>query len=197
VHGIDVERVRTNLPCATRPPRSSACAPTRPLVVTVANLRETKDYPNLPRRREQLTMRDPGDPVRHCRAKGPWPNEIALQHQTLGLGDRFTLLGYRADATGSSRRPTCSYASHHEGLPVSVMEALTLGVRWSRSRVGGVPEVVHDGENGLLVAPESAPALATHWNGPRRPTCGRGSGGARKHCRRFDIRVAVTRIEDL
>ncbi len=46
-----------------------------------------------------------------------------------------------------------------ENLPHTVLEALAVGTPVIATAVGGVPEVVHDGENGLLVPPGSPDSL--------------------------------------
>jgi glycosyltransferase involved in cell wall biosynthesis len=51
-------------------------------------------------------------------------------------------------------------SSAWENLPHSAVEALSVGVPVVSTAVGGVPEVVTDGENGLLVPPGDAEALA-------------------------------------
>jgi len=48
-----------------------------------------------------------------------------------------------------------------EGLPISLLEAQYLGVASVVTNVGGVPEVIQDGHNGLLVPPKDSNALAS------------------------------------
>jgi glycosyltransferase involved in cell wall biosynthesis len=50
-------------------------------------------------------------------------------------------------------------SSNWENFPHSVVESLAAGTPVIATRVGGVPEVVHDGENGLLVPPGDVNAL--------------------------------------
>jgi glycosyltransferase involved in cell wall biosynthesis len=49
----------------------------------------------------------------------------------------------------------------YENLPLAALEALALGRPVVATRMGGLPEIVDDGETGRLVPPGDSPALAT------------------------------------
>src|SRR5262249_37268532 len=86
---------------------------------------------------------------------------IAGLHRHLQLGDRFRLLGYRTDAVRLlSGCDVFCLASHQEGLPVAVMEAMALGLPIVATDVGGVSELVADHVHGLLVPPSQPDQLA-------------------------------------
>ncbi len=96
---------------------------------------------------------------------GDGPDRAALEARTaeLGLGDRVTFLGPRTrlGVLELFRASDASLlSSTWENFPHTVVEALAVGTPVIATSVGGVPEVVHDGDNGLLVVPGDADALA-------------------------------------
>jgi glycosyltransferase involved in cell wall biosynthesis len=48
-----------------------------------------------------------------------------------------------------------------EGLPLSLLEAMAAGIPTVVTKVGGMPEVVHDGRTGFIVPPSDPDALAS------------------------------------
>lgn len=73
---------------------------------------------------------------------------------TLGRGERVRLLGYQ-DNTVPLYEAFDVYAlsSHREGLPNVVLEAMSMGLPVVATRIAGVPNLVRDGREGLLVEP--------------------------------------------
>jgi glycosyltransferase involved in cell wall biosynthesis len=93
---------------------------------------------------------------------GDGVNRGALEAQARPLAG-VTFLGARPQAEVAAWLSVANalvLPSHHEGMPNAVVESLASGVPVVASRVGGIPELVEEGVNGLLVAPGDAPALA-------------------------------------
>jgi glycosyltransferase involved in cell wall biosynthesis len=80
--------------------------------------------------------------------------DLAERVRFLGAVPRERTLALAAGATAAV------LSSAWENLPHSAVEALSVGVPVVSTAVGGVPEVVRDGENGLLVPAGDAAALA-------------------------------------
>jgi glycosyltransferase involved in cell wall biosynthesis len=80
--------------------------------------------------------------------------------RSLGREDRIRLLGYRPDIREVYEAlDVYALSSLREGLPNVLLEALALEVPVVATRIAGVPRLIRDGENGLLVEPGSAEAL--------------------------------------
>jgi glycosyltransferase involved in cell wall biosynthesis len=86
---------------------------------------------------------------------------VEARARDLGLGERFRLLGWRRDVPALlSALDLFVLTSLFEGLPRAVLQAMVAGVPVVATAVGGTPEVVRDGETGLLVPPGDPAAAA-------------------------------------
>ena len=85
-----------------------------------------------------------------------------------------------------------------EGVPVVLMEALAAGVPVVATRMSGIPELVHDGETGLLVAPgdpsELREALVRVMTGGFEPDL---DAGRQTVEREFDVADTAARLREL
>jgi glycosyltransferase involved in cell wall biosynthesis len=78
----------------------------------------------------------------------------------LGVADRVALPGWQSDVRKYlEAMDVFALSSLREGLPNALLEAMALEVPVVATRVAGVPRVVRDGENGLLVEPGDLPGL--------------------------------------
>jgi glycosyltransferase involved in cell wall biosynthesis len=94
---------------------------------------------------------------------GPMTAWIRKELKRLALEDRFTLMGHvpPTQMPGVYRLLNVLLSSSHtEGMPNTILEALSCGVPVVATRVGGVEELITDGYNGLLARDGDAAALA-------------------------------------
>ena len=94
---------------------------------------------------------------------GPDRGELERLRSTLGLDGRVRFLGSRSRGDVLEilfAADAALLSSRWENFPHLVVEALAVGTPVIATTVGGVPEVVHDGENGLLVPAGDPEALA-------------------------------------
>jgi glycosyltransferase involved in cell wall biosynthesis len=93
--------------------------------------------------------------------EGREANNLKLLAESLGIGKHVLFLGHRDDIYDVLRAfDVLVMCSDHEGLPMVLLEALALGLVVVAREVGGIPEVIQDGENGILVKSDDPSALA-------------------------------------
>ena len=92
---------------------------------------------------------------------GELRNELTQKTKELGLEDIVFFAGFIPDA--SHYLPAFDIfvlPSLKEGLPYSIMEAMAAGVPVVATRVGGIPDMITDGREGVLVEPRNPNFLA-------------------------------------
>jgi glycosyltransferase involved in cell wall biosynthesis len=90
---------------------------------------------------------------------GSLSGELERQAHDAGVDARFH--GHVPDARARLRElDVLVQPSRADNFPLAVLEAMAAGIAVVATRVGGVPELVVDGETGLIVEPEDAAALA-------------------------------------
>ena len=81
--------------------------------------------------------------------------------RTLGIGDRVVMTEYAGDIGDIWQAVDIhAHASLFDSLPISIAEGMSLGKPAVVTSAGGIPEIVQDGETGLVVPPADAEALA-------------------------------------
>ncbi len=102
-------------------------------------------------------------PALHVVIVGSGDRQQALDRQAreLGIADAVHLLGHREDVERCLAGFDCFVLpSFNEGMGRSLVEAMTAGLPVIASNVGGIPALIDDGRNGLLVPPGDSEALA-------------------------------------
>jgi glycosyltransferase involved in cell wall biosynthesis len=91
---------------------------------------------------------------------GPLLEEVVRQASLTPVADRMLFPGFETDVRGLlGSIDVYVSAALSEGLPLATIEAMAAGLPVVSTRAGGTPEVVVDGETGLLAGPGDAQAL--------------------------------------
>ncbi|MBN2492760.1 MAG: glycosyltransferase [Planctomycetes bacterium] len=128
-------------------------------VGVVAGLKPVKNHALLIDAAADLVARHPGL-VLVFAGDGPLRADLEAHARGAGLGNRLRLLGFRSDlARIYAALDVVVLPSHSEGMPLAALEAMAAARPVVASEVGGLPEVVVDGETGLLFPPGDRRAL--------------------------------------
>ena len=108
------------------------------------------------------SLRERGIDARLCLVgDGPDRAQVERRAHELGLMRETLFVGYQEEVSRFfAAFDVFILPSANEGTPVTAIEALAAGKPVVATRVGGIPDVVRDGEDGFLVAPGDVDALA-------------------------------------
>lgn len=193
--------VEARVPTAGRDVRDElGIATDAPVVGSVGSLRAIKRFDVLIDAADELRRRRADV---HVVIAGDGPERTALEARIAerGLDGTVRLLGARDDVpdvlAACDVAVTCSDA---EASPLAIMEYMGAGLPTVATAVGGIPDVIGDGEHGVLVPRRDPRALASAigdlLDDPgRRIALGRAAAARRRV--EFDLGVMVRRVEEL
>lgn len=159
-HGIDLKLFRHT-------ERNGTISP--PLILAVGRFVEKKGFPILVE--ACRILRDEGVAFQACIIGGFTPLTAEIERMIAGydLGDRVKLLPamtqeeltrFYAEATIFALPCLITDDGDRDGIPNVLVEAMASAIPVVSTRVSGIPELVRDGETGLLVEPRDPVALA-------------------------------------
>jgi colanic acid/amylovoran biosynthesis glycosyltransferase len=134
---------------------------------------------------------------------GPQADRLRALAVQLGISERVRFAGRlsEADTLGEiASAHALILPSFMEGLPIVLMEAMAIGTAVIASRVAGIPELVEDGQSGLLFTPSNWDELAScicrlvDDDALREKFAGRGRT---KVAAEFDIQRSAKRLREL
>jgi glycosyltransferase involved in cell wall biosynthesis len=149
-----------------------------PLLLAVCRLEPQKGVDVAIRAVEEI-------PDAHLVVLGEGPQRRELEQLA---GDRVHLLGRVPDVAAWLRRAdVLVHPVRWEGFGLALLEAMLASLPVVATRVSSIPEIVVDGETGLLVPPDDARALATALNRVLEDPDGYGAAGRARAREEFSV----------
>jgi glycosyltransferase involved in cell wall biosynthesis len=201
LNGIDFSRVKVSDSDAPARLRRELEAVDRPLLLLPGRLHPEKGQSHLFRALPFVRQRLLRKPMVLVAGGGPFEAAYRAEVESLGCNDMVRFLGFRRDLPDlMAAADLVLLPSVAEAFGLVLAEALCLGVPVVATRVGGIPEIVSHGIDGVLVPPADSGALAEAIAGllsdePRRLKLA-GAGRA-KVIERFQFADMVRRYEQL
>ncbi|MHB9155571.1 MAG: glycosyltransferase [Endomicrobiales bacterium] len=174
------------------------------IAVTAARLHEQKGVRYLLEAARRLDGKaGEAAPGIHFFVIGDGPERAFLEGtaRSLGVAGKMTFCGWRKDVLALiSSADIFVLPALWEGTPNAVLEAMACGRAVVATRVGGVPELIEDGDSGILVPPRDPGALADALlllaqNPVLRKKL--GENGRRRAQKLFSLAAMVENFEEL
>ena len=169
------------------------------LFVCIAGLRPEKNHPLLLQAFARCAASDKRAHL--VLAGGGETAELEKQAAQLGIARQIHFLGVRTDVPDVlAASDAFVLASHYEGNPLCIMEAMAASLPVVAPCVGGIPELVSSGTEGFLVPGGDVDEMAAAMNRLLRDAQLRsemGAAGGRRALACFDVSIMVRAYERL
>ncbi len=149
---IPADKIMVIPPCVEIPEQSVEYHDKSSVMLgAVGRMVDAKDYPTLLRAFSRVV--DSGMKAELVfLGDGPARSQLENMARELGIAGVVRFPGFQSNIDEWLRRfELVVFSSIREGIPVAMLEAMAAGVPMVATRVGGIPEVIRDGVNGLLV----------------------------------------------
>lgn len=159
-NGIDIEKFKSSTFTRKEIRHGLGLVQNDYVIIVVAALFEMKGHADLVK---SLTKLD--DIQQNLKVlfigDGPYRKQLEELTTQLGLENTILFTGFRDDISGLlSASDLFVLPSYSEGLPISVLEAMSVGLPVVATDVGGMREIIKDGETGYLVPAKDVDELA-------------------------------------
>ena len=168
------------------------------IAITVGRLTEHKGHRYLIDIAHRIVKKYPGT-IFLLAGDGPLRSALEVKIKTAGMEKYFTLTGMLEDLdlelTGAD---LMIHPSIEEPFGIAILEGMRAGLPVVASRVGGIPEVVAEGETGFLVEPQNPDSLCNavlEMLDSREKRKSFGQAGQRRWCSNFRLETMIEKIE--
>jgi len=171
-----------------------------PVAISVARLSPEKDFPTLLQAVAIVVCEVPDFKLLMI-GNGAERAQLEALTQTLGIGPNVEFLGERSDVPELlARAGFFVSSSKSEGISLTILEAMAVGLPVVTTRVGGNPEIVIEGQTGHLVPDQNPGALAAamlQMLAHREAWPAMGERGRQRVEQQFEIRTMIRQYEAL
>ncbi len=185
-NGIDCGRF-ADTSARARVRAAQGAGPDDPVIAMVGELTSRKNHFVVVERLAALRARFPGMQL-WIVGEGPERATLADLAAEAGVGEALHLLGFRDDVPDLLQGSDLfCHPALREGFGYAIVEAMAAGKPVIAARASNIPEIVVDGETGLLVAPDDGTAWEAAIDGlltaPDRAAALASAGRERAHAR--------------